>query len=776
MGVGLPLDEEPRAGADGFTPTAGGVLSAAVRRTLKEGEIPNTLVECVHSLVCAGCPLIESDYVQQLATKRARVVTAISHYPALELVYTRPVEPADPIIGYRGRAKLIVAPDGSIGLYGRTGNHEVVDIPSCRVLAPALAEMAATIRQLLPSPPPAARALLLPYDPLGGGVLRAIDLREVRSPVPGERGERTGDRVGVLVTFVVQRDRAPSRDELREAGKALRGILPRAVGLAVNFHDADTPQILGPETLVLDGVTSAEDRIGSTYHLASYGSFVQAHREQAGRVHALVVREVASLDLGDPTSEDPAHRRTSPPRVLDLYGGSGAISMALAHAKNDVVMVESFAPATQNARNAAEAQGLFSLDVRTGDVAEVAGQMVQEGERFDAVVMNPPRRGVSPSAREAIARLGAPLLIYVSCDPDTLARDLDHFSRLGYSANELLPLDMIPLTEEVETISVLRRAPAPPPKVVYEDDDVLVVDKGPHEPVEPHPEYSGSLVQRASRLPGVSATQGVYRLDPGASGLCLLVKNPQACGQWQQALTQNGRLIYLVAAKGVTPAKGAITRDLREGGRVYPARTRYRRLAVASGHSILRVIPDGGRPHQIRRHLAAIGHPVLGDERYGHVPTNRYFEEKHGLDRTFLHLLRIEISHPTSGIRLLFESTLSGDLRASLERATGSSVLRFLEQKHALGDHRTSSIPPPLGNDEPPPSSRISQLPDEPTEPPASAPPISLPTPSYPGGARAPATTAAPRAGERAPAPSVPDLDEAPRTRRHEIITPPDED
>jgi 23S rRNA (uracil1939-C5)-methyltransferase len=389
------------------------------------------------------------------------------------------------------------------------------------------------------------------------------------------------------------------------------------------------------------------------------------------------------------------------------------------------------------------------------------------------VVMNPPRRGLSPSAREAIARLGTPLCIYVSCDPDTLSRDLDHFSRLGYSSNELLPLDMIPLTEEVETISVLRRAPPPPPKVVYEDDEVLVVDKGAHEPVEPHPEYTGSLVSRAARVPGVATTQGVYRLDPGASGLCLLAKTELAATQWGQALTQNGRLIYLVAAKGVTPAKGAITRDLREGGRVFPARTRYRRLAVASGHSILRVIPDGGRPHQIRRHLAAIGHPVLGDERYGHVPTNRYFEEKHGLDRTFLHLLRIEISHPASGIRLLFESTLPGDLRASLERATGSSVLRFLEQKHALGDHRTSSIPPPMGGDDAPPSSRISQLPEEPSnEPPLSIPPMSMPAPSYPGTPR----TSPPGPPGRAPQPSAPDLDEAPRTRRHVIITPPDED
>ncbi|HVY46655.1 MAG TPA: RluA family pseudouridine synthase, partial [Minicystis sp.] len=271
----------------------------------------------------------------------------------------------------------------------------------------------------------------------------------------------------------------------------------------------------------------------------------------------------------------------------------------------------------------------------------------------------------------------------------------------------------------VETVCVLRRAPPAMPRVIYEDDDVVIVEKGPHEPVEAQPEYVGSLLARAARLPGGDALRPVHRLDPNTSGLCLLARTDEALALWAQQLQQGGRLVYLAATKGVTPAKGAITRDLREGGRSYPARTRYRRLAIASGHSVLRVIPDGGRAHQIRRHLAAIGHPVLGDERYGHLPTNRYFEEKHGLDRTFMHLVRIEITHPRTGARLQVESTLAGDLRSAIERATGSSVLRFLEQKHALGDGRASSIPPPPppdDADQAPPSSRISSLPEEPNE------------------------------------------------------------
>src|SRR6185503_14528943 len=153
---GAGASERPPAISE-LPPATGGILGSSVRRTLKEGEIPNSLIDCVHAHECAGCPLIADDYVQQLTTKRSRVVTAVSHYPALELVFTRPVEPGEPIVGYRGRAKLIVAPSGAVGLYGRQGNHEVVDIPQCRVLAPALAEVAGELRALIADPPAAAR-------------------------------------------------------------------------------------------------------------------------------------------------------------------------------------------------------------------------------------------------------------------------------------------------------------------------------------------------------------------------------------------------------------------------------------------------------------------------------------------------------------------------------------------------------------------------------------------------------------------------------------------
>ncbi len=652
-------------------------LDSGLLRAALPGEDGQRVV-CVHADRCGGCPIIALSYGEQLGLKRGRVVQSVGRYPALELVYTEPVGAADPIVQYRTRAKMIVGPGGKIGLFAKGGGHQVVDIPGCRVVSAAIARVTELLRSRVKADAETG-GVLAPFDPSGSGALRALDLREVRS------GDT--DAARVLVTLVMQRARAAATDVLRAAAESLAAEAPEVLGISVNFHEGDAPQILGSETVVLFGVAAAPDRLGASTHLATYGSFVQAHRGQAARVHEILTESLGIARLCD---------QGRPPRVLDLYGGSGAIALGLAAAGANVHLVESFGPAVAHARSAAESQSL-TMTAECADVAGALRSLSERKERFDAAVVNPPRRGMSASAREGLARLEPSMIAYVSCDPDTLARDLDHLQRLGYTSSVLRPLDMIPLTDEVETIAILRRTNVPPPRVMYEDDEVLVVEKGPHEPTATQPEYAGSLVARARRIPGAEAAVPIHRIDVGTSGLVILAKTPDRIEAWADALASaTTRKIYVAATRGVTPSKGAITRELREDGKLYPARTRYRRLAVASGHSVLRVIPEQGRTHQIRRHLAAIGHPVLGDDRYGHVPTNRFFEEKNGLDRAFLHCVRIEIDHPRTGVRLVVEAPLPGDLRAVLERTSGPGTLRFLDHKNALGTNGSvSSLPPP---------------------------------------------------------------------------------
>ena len=650
-------------------------------------------VACEHADRCGGCPIIALSYAEQLSLKRGRVVQSLARYPALELVYTEPVAAAQPITAYRTRAKLIVAPGGKVGLFAKGGGHQVVDIPSCRVLSPAILHVSELLR---------ARVLadedrggpLAPFDPSGSqkisGALRAVDLREIRG----------GDGVApkVLVTLVVQRakleaDGAGARGEdilasVRAAARELAEAAPEILGIAANFHDGDAPQILGSETTLLVGAQFATDTLGASKHFATFGSFVQAHRGQAARIHAMLAE---ALELSR------AREDGKTIRVLDLYGGSGAIALGLAAAGASVHLVESFAPAVAQAQQAAAAQGV-EMEAECADVAGALRAIGERGDRYDAAIVNPPRRGVGSMAREWLARIAPQMIVYVSCDPDTLARDLDHFTRLGYQSGGLRPLDMIPLTDEVETVAVLRRTSIPLPRIVYEGPEILIVEKGPHEPTTPQTEYGSSLLGRARRIPGAETAVPVHRIDFGTSGLVMLARDASLAPKWAEVLASaTTRKIYVAVARGVTPSKGAITRELREDGKLFAARTRYRRLAIAAGHSVLRVIPEQGRAHQIRRHLAAIGHPVVGDERYGHAPTNRFFEEKNGLDRAFLHCVRIEFVDPGTTARHIVEAPLPGDLRAVLERTSGPGTLRFLDHKNALGTSATSgtsSLPP----------------------------------------------------------------------------------
>jgi 23S rRNA (uracil1939-C5)-methyltransferase len=694
-------------------------------------SVDSLRVVCDHADRCAGCPLIDLPYGTQLSAKRGRVVEAMIGYPALELAYVQPTLPAEPITAYRTRAKLVVAqrdegPGVIVGLYGSGGGHVVIDTPSCRVVSPAITEVVAMVRAMSEDP----RYIFGRLTPIVPGraaqtIVRALDVRETRS-----NGATESD-AGALVTFVALRDdvRTPELlEEFRASARELRARLPRVIGVALNLREGESPQILGNEVMHLDGETTALDRIGSVSHIATFGAFVQAHRGQARRVHDMLTDK---LGVG------------SGKRILDLYGGSGAIGLALATRGADVHLVESFAPAAKFATEGARAlaAGAGKLEATAGEVSEVLMRLVRQaqanqpppsqapttmpmgssapsstmrvslptgGAGYDAVVLNPPRRGVAPLVREQISQLRPRVIGYVSCDPETLARDLDHFVRLGYAPTTLQPLDMIPLTEEVETVAILEAAPTPLPRVAYSDDEVIIVEKPAHEPTTPQGEYAGSLLQRVRRLPGADSAVPVHRLDVGTSGLVIFARKAAFVTAWAEALgATTGRKIYLAAARGRTPSKGAITRDLRDEGRLLPARTRYRWLGGAGGHSVLRVIPEQGRTHQIRRHLAAIGHPVLGDERYGHAPTNRFFEEKHGLDRTFLHCVRLELTHPRTGVRLLVETPLPGDLRLSLLRCGGPNVLKFLEGKAALGGDHPSTLPPPPPGSQYPSSSQL---------------------------------------------------------------------
>jgi len=698
-------------------------------------------VRCEHVSECGACPLMPLGYERQRLAKLRRLAGSLGRYRLPSDTAMVPLRRPSALAGYRRRAKLVVSrtgPTAAIGLFRRNDNQVALDLPGCQVLSPGLLALVAALRPLVVDTPPELAPLLEARGQDGAGVLSGIDARELT-------GRGLAAEPSVLLTLTLAAEHAATGEELKEAARALRRLFPRILGVAAQLKVTGRPSTGAGELVLLSGESELEDALSDDpddrlYQLVSHNSFLHVHRGQAAMLHRVVAEVVAqALPQGGG-------------RILDLYAGTGALSLTLARAGHSVTAVESFPGSVALATRAATSQRL-AVEVVAGEVASVTKALLAAGASFDVVVANPPRRGLSPAAREAIASLRARRVVYVACEVDNLSRDLDHFGRLGMQPQALHPLDMLPLTDEVEVVAVLEPAPLVPPVVLFSGEGLIALAKPPHEPVAAQPEYPSSLVGRAAPAMEGGAWEPIVSLDPGVSGVCLFAKDAATAERWRGALARTGRLIYLAAARGVTPTKGAILRELRdEHDNAMQARTRYRRLALGGGHSILRVVPERPVPHQIRRHFAAVGHPVLGDMRYGHAPTNRYFEEKHGLDRSFLHLVRIEVEHPDTGERLYVEAPLSADLRAALQRASDDSVLQFLEQKGALGTA----------------GGRFEQADEEPKS--------ELARPSLAGGGPESLPSAAGVGPSSLPGRHPLDFDEAPRTVRGELVGPGESD
>jgi 23S rRNA (uracil1939-C5)-methyltransferase len=276
---------------------------------------------------------------------------------------------------------------------------------------------------------------------------------------------------------------------------------------------------------------------------------------------------------------------------------------------------------------------------------------------------------VAPRVREALAAVCDGPLVYVSCEPATLARDLAHWAQLGWFAERVVPFDLMPQTGEVECVALLRRGALPDLDVLYEDDEVLAVDKPPFLATVPHAERAGSLQRRVRARRGAEQSVALHHLDADASGVCVFAKREAIAAGWRRVLGDASTTMRFVAlVRSVAREKGRIASRLREAGRDLDAATRYRRVEVLAGHALLDVTPETHRTHQIRRHLASIGAAVLGDDRYGHAASNRHLFERHFLDRSFLHCASIELLHPRSGATLRIDAPLAPDLAAVTSR------------------------------------------------------------------------------------------------------------
>ncbi len=589
------------------------------------------MIHCPHAESCPGCPSIGLPRAEQLLHKREAITSALAPY-GIPLAPALAIHAPEDEAGYRTRAKLVTGKDGALGLF-RAGTHEVVDLPGCVVQRPVIARVAQAVRALL------AQGEVVSVE--DGGWLAGIDVREAL----GGKGDARA-----MTTLLVNGQ--PPPDEIERASAALLAACPDVASLAVLAGEPG-PQLLAGRLEVIRGPAEIEDRLdpNGPFHYAAHGSFVQASRVTA----SAIVSRIEAL----------ARTARTAPRVLELFAGSATTGLTLARAGASVVSVELFAPAIERADRAAAEQGLARrFEAHRSDADSAMRRAVDAGETFDLVVANPPRRGLSAELRESIVRLAPRRLAYVSCEPRTLARDLAHLARVGLVPTSIEGFDMMPQTDKVETLAIFAPGPVPPPVILHEEGDLVVVRKEAHEPTTPHPEHPTSLTDRVRALPFLGAAQPIHRLDVGTSGLCLFARRPDAVAALSAALASATKT-YVALVRGIPHKKGRVGTPLPERGRLLEATTRFVRREVIAGHALLEASPTEGRTHQIRRHLGSIGHPVLGDARYGHAPSNRHLFERYGLDRTSLHLACLVVK--VGERELVLEAPLAPDLVAVLD-------------------------------------------------------------------------------------------------------------
>jgi 23S rRNA (uracil1939-C5)-methyltransferase len=614
------------------------------RASVKLPVSDDAVVACVHARECGGCPLIDRPYGAQRAFKRERVREAFARFTALSSVSVRDTEGAAAAEGYRTRAKFAVGASGAIGLYGE--GHSVSDLPGCRVITERTREALVSLRALVREDR-GGWALRARAD---GGALRAVDVRTLHDP-------RARGRESLQITLVLERGRA-NRDEARVACEQLvsRGIAESA---AASWHDGRSPQLLGLEAEVLAGERGSRDLVGeeTVWQHAAPGAFTQAHRDTAAAIHRWAREQLGAL-VG----------KGEVARVLELYAGAGALGLALAREGAEVTLVESYALGADAARSAAAAQGLAFVRVFAEDAARFARaeakriRAAREDDPragYDLVLLNPPRRGVDATVLEAIAELSPRAVLYVSCDPETLARDLSTLAAEGFAVEEARPFDMIPLTEEVETVAIARRVKRPSPTVVHRDERMIVCDGA-----------SGirarALSWARARVEGFRSAVAVAGADEDESGLVVIARSPEDAAE----LARTGVISSVECeawVKSVLRDKGAINRPVLG---VADARTRYHRKAVVGGHSLARLKLEAGTTRTARAHLASIDHPVLGDRALGERGTNTFLREKMALDRVALHVSAVTVSS-RAGDALALRAEPVGDLAllsARLER------------------------------------------------------------------------------------------------------------
>lgn len=399
------------------------VMKASYAGEIERIEVPSrSRVEpdCPYFGACGGCVYRHMTYAEELGAKLQKVNDALERIGGLDL-RAEEILGAEHPLHYRNKAQYPVGADGAVGFYRRR-SHQVIPVERCQICHPAADATAGAVGAWMKKYGVSA------YDEgTGKGLVRHVYVRTNRA------GES-------LCCVVLNGKTAPREPEL---AAMVLAAAPKTVGVVLNQNVSRGNVILGERYRTLWGQDFLMDELCGLCFKLSVPSFYQVNREQAEALYGKAV-EFAQL--------------TGTETVLDLYCGAGTITLAMSKAAKRVIGAEIVPQAVENARENAARNGIQNAEFFLGDAAEIAAKLEKEGLRPDVICVDPPRKGLAPEVIGSVAAMGPERVVYVSCDPATLARDLKRFSELGYRAERAVAADLFPGTGHVETVCLLLRA------------------------------------------------------------------------------------------------------------------------------------------------------------------------------------------------------------------------------------------------------------------------------------------------------------------------------
>lgn len=371
---------------------------------------------------CGGCQYRHMSYPEELRAKQQRVQDALTRLGGASLELP-PILGAETPLRYRNKVQFPVAVEKyglALGYY-RARSHDVLDVEDCLLQPDMVSRLRRAFKQWM------AQYRVPAYDETAGtGLIRHLYVRT------NQAGE-------ALCCVVANGKRLPHAPELVAA---LRRAVPTLTGLVLNVNTKDTNVILGASYRTVWGQDFLEETLCGMVFRLSVPSFFQINRAQTERLYETAL-EFAGL--------------TGQETVLDLYCGIGTISLAMARKAGQVIGAEIVPEAIQDAQANAQRNGISNARFLCGDAGQAAFQLASEGVRPQVICVDPPRKGLAPEVPEILSSMSPDRIVYVSCDPATLARDLKRFSSVGYLAERAQAVDLFPRTAHVETVVLLGR-------------------------------------------------------------------------------------------------------------------------------------------------------------------------------------------------------------------------------------------------------------------------------------------------------------------------------